>query len=80
MPRARLQQRCAQFAREIAVAEELDEDWRSDAGQARRAARRRLVGAGVGGVEVDEERWVEGDEGGLSWLEGAPPRAEWRGV
>ena len=79
MPRVRLQQRCAQFAREIAVAEELDGDWRSDAGQARRASRRRMVDAvGPVGMVVDEEWWVEGDGGGLGWLVDAPPRAEWR--
>lgn len=51
-----LRQRCTQFAKEIAAAEELDGDWRFEAGEARRAARRRLADAAIADREAKRAR------------------------
>jgi hypothetical protein len=68
--RTHLRQRCAQFAREIAVAEELDGDWRFEAGEARRAKRRQLAD-----VEIAADRAKRARLEALPW-DGAYPMEE----
>ena len=51
-----LRQRCVQFAQEIAVAEELDGDWRFEVGEARRATWRRLADVEIAASWVKRAR------------------------